>query len=151
MEMIEKIIKITKAILSSPQFWGIIIPVLIAVWTFYKTENNKLKWEQYKRKEQSYTALIKAVKGFYVGSTDTPLKNKFLEELNLCWLYAPDSVIQHGYTFLMSVHTSKKLSDEEKELALGNFIAMIRKDMLDQNITKKTKLEGKDYKHLKVN
>ena len=146
-----EILKVIKSILSSPQFWGIMVPALIAVWTFYKTENNKLKWEQYKSKEQSYTSLIKSVKGFYVGSHDDSLKNMFIEQLNLCWLYAPDEVIQHGYKFLMSVHTGKVYSDEEKELALGNFIAVIRKDMLDQKITRKTNLKGDDYKHLKSN
>ena len=144
-------IKIIKDILSSPQFWGIIIPALIAIGTFYKTEENKLKWEQYKLKEQSYTALIKSVKGFYVQTEDKELKNNFLEQLNLCWLYAPDDVIQKGYDFLMSVHTNEKHTDKEKELLLGNFIVAIRKNMLDQKVIKKTKLTGENYKHLRVN
>ena len=95
--------------------------------------------------------MIKATKGFYLGSENTELKNKFLEQLNICWLYAPNNVIQQGYVFLMSVSTNKKSSDEEKELALGNFISMIRKDMLDQNVTKKTMLTGNNYKHWKAN
>lgn len=141
--------ELIKSIISAPAFWGIIIPALVAIFTFFRTEKNKLKWEQYKRKEESYTTLIKALKGFYTQTENKELKDKFLEQLNLCWLYAPDEVIQKGYDFLMSVHTTQKSLESEKEIALGNFVAAIRKDMLHQKIVKKTKLTGKDYKHLR--
>jgi hypothetical protein len=59
-----KIIQVIQDVLKSPQFLGIIITALIAVFTFYQTEKNKLKWEQYKCKEQSYADLIKSVSEF---------------------------------------------------------------------------------------
>ena len=50
-----------KSIITAPSFWGIFVPALIAVFTFFKTEKNKLKWEQYKRKEESYSLLIECI------------------------------------------------------------------------------------------
>lgn len=143
--------EIIKSILKTPTFWAIIIPALIAVITFALTERNKLKWEQYKRKEQSYATLIKSIRGFYVNSQDKELKSRFIEQLNLCWLYAPDEVIKKGYDFLSTIHTGQKSTDEVKESALGDFVATIRKDLLEQRIVTKTKLTGKDYRHLRAN
>ncbi len=140
-----------KTILSAPEFWGIIIPAFIAIFTFFRTEKNKLKWEQYKKKEESYAMLIKTLKGFYSHVQENELKNKFLEQMNLCWIYAPDEVIKKGYDFLMSVHTNKKCTDDEKELSLGEFVLAIRKDMLSQKLLKETNLNSKDFKHLRVN
>lgn len=142
--------EIIKSILKTPTFWAIIIPAIIAVITFTLTERNKLKWEQYKRKEESYATLIRSLRGFYINSQDKELKSKFVEQLNLCWLYAPDEVIKKGYTFLNTVHTDQKSTDEVKESALGDFVATIRKDLLEQKIVTKTNLTGKDYRHLRA-
>ena len=138
-----------ESIISAPAFWGIFIPAIVAIFTFFRTEKNKLKWEQYKRKEESYTTLIKALKGFYVQTENKELRDKFLEQLKLCWLYASDEVIKRWYDFLESVHTNQQSSASEKEIAIGNFFVAIRKDMLQRKIVKKTKLTGKDYKHLR--
>ena len=144
-----------KNIIKSPEFWGIfiasIVAAIVAIFTFYQTEQNKLRWEQYKRKEVRYIALIKSTKGFLTSSNDKTLKEKFLEELNLCWLYAPDDVIKKGYNFLETVHVGAREPSEVKKLAMGEFISEIRNDMLSDKIIETTSLSGNDFKILIAN
>jgi hypothetical protein len=144
-----------KNIIKSPEFWGIflasIVAAIVAIFTFYQTEQTKLRWEQYKRKEARYISLIKSTKGFHVSSSDKNLKENFLEELNLCWLYAPDAVIYKGYIFLETVHVGAKKSNDEKNLAMGDFISEIRNDMLSDKIIDKTSLSGNDFRILRAN
>ncbi|MGB7749592.1 MAG: hypothetical protein WBN75_20150, partial [Verrucomicrobiia bacterium] len=68
------------------------------------------------------------------------------DQLNLCWLYSPDEVIQAGYNFLSSVHTDQKRTDTEKEAALGAFILEIRKDLLKRRIARRTSLKPIDFR-----
>ena len=135
-------------ILSSVDFWKIVFPLLIAILVWYLNASNKLEWEQYQRKENNYTELIKSIRGFYASTSDSDLKQKFIEQINLSWLYAPDEVIKKGYKFLETVQTGQRSSDQEKENALGDFILTIRKDLFCRKITKDTKLVKSDFKHL---
>jgi len=129
-------------------FLGIFIPLVTAIIVWYANERSKHKWEQYARKEENYKQLLRTLRGFYVASFDPTLRNAFLEQVNLCWLYCPDEVIEKAYAFLSTVHTSKLVSDEEKELVLGELVAAIRRDLLSRKIIRETTLNGKDFKHL---
>jgi hypothetical protein len=66
----------------------------------------------------------------------------------MCWLYAPDEVIQKGYVFLETVQVNSPGKSVSAEEATGNFVANIRLDMLMNRVTKATRLKGTDYKHL---
>jgi len=46
--------------------------------------------DQYQRKEASYKELIRSLSGFYDGAQNPLLIRKFLEELNIAWLYCPE-------------------------------------------------------------
>jgi Pyruvate/2-oxoacid:ferredoxin oxidoreductase delta subunit len=95
-------------------FLSIFIPLVTAIIVWYANERSKRRWEQYVRKEENYKQLVRTLRGFYVTSLDSTLRNAFVEQVNLCWLYCPDEVIQKAYAFLSTVHTSELVSDEEK-------------------------------------
>jgi hypothetical protein len=106
-------------VLSSAEFWKIALPALAAIGAWFLNERSKLAWEQYKRKEENYKELLRCLKGFYVSTQDRELKNHFLHQINLLWIYAPDPVIRAGYAFLDNVKAGVSASDREKELACG--------------------------------
>jgi len=60
--------------------------------TWYLNERSKRVYEEYKRKEEKYSELIRSLRGFYVSSSSKELKTEFLNQLNLCWMYCPDEV-----------------------------------------------------------
>lgn len=141
-----------KEILLSVDFWKFALPLIGAVIAWFLNEWRKRLWEQYQRKEANYKELVRCIRGFYVGSEGTEkLRAEFLDQLNQCWLYCPDEVIEKGYAFLGTVHTNGLHSDSAKEKAMGDFIAAIRKDLLSRKLVRKTKLTGTDFRHLKVN
>lgn len=133
-------------VITSVDFWKFAAPLLGAVVAWFVNEWRKRVWEQYQRKEESYRELLRCLKGFYIGaSTANELKAEFLSQLNRCWLYCPDEVILKGYAFLNTVHTANISTDEVKEMAMGNFVASIRNDLLSRKLVKSTKLTGKDF------
>ena len=139
-------------IITSVDFWKFAGPLFGAIIAWIVNEWRKRVWEQYQRKEESYKELLRCLKGFYIGAQNADeLKEEFLNQLNRCWLYCPDDVIQKGYNFLDTVHTSKVSTEEVKEKAMGDFVALIRKDLLSRKLLRKTNLDGNDFKHLKVN
>ena len=136
------------AIILNVEFWKIVAPTLIAVTVWWLTERSKARWEQFKLKEGNYKELILSLKGLYDYTRDQKATDDFLRKVDLCWLYSPDSVIQKAYAFIKTVHTDKKTSDEQKELACGELIQAIRKDMLRRKIVRRSKLRPHDFKIL---
>ena len=136
-----------KEIISSPEFWKIALPALAAIVAWFFNERSKLAWEQYKRKEENYKELLRCLKGFYVATQDRELKNQFLHQLNLLWLYAPDHVIRTAYGFLDKVKTGVAVPDQEKELACGAVVEAVRKDLLARSVVKKSELGARDFRH----
>jgi Pyruvate/2-oxoacid:ferredoxin oxidoreductase delta subunit len=132
----------------TPDFLKFFLPLAGGVIAWFLNERRKRAWEEYQKKEEHYRELVRTVRGFYVETSDPKLKNEFLEQLKQCWLYCPDEVIT---TFLNSVHAQKTSTDEDRERTLGDFIVAIRRDLLSRKITRRTKLLGKDYQHLRVN
>lgn len=135
-------------ILCSVDFWKIVAPAFIAIGVWYFNERSKRIQQEYERKEESYKELLRTLRGFYVAGHDSQLKSEFLHQLNLCWLYAPDDVIKKSYKFLSLVHSGVTATDEQKELAVGELVVEIRKDLISRNIVKKSKLKPEDFKHL---
>ena len=136
---------------------NILIPVIVVIITFTSgfvswllNERSKRVYEEYKRKEERYSELIRSLKGFYVGSPSKELKDEFLSQLNLCWMYCSDEVICKAYKFLLMVHTGERCPDVKKEEAVGDFVLAIRKDLINRKPLKKTKLRPEDFKHLRA-
>lgn len=92
-----------------------LITIITGFITWGLNERSKRKQEGYKRKEEHYTELIKSLKGFYVNSNNKDLKEVFLEQVNLCWMYCPDDVVIKIYDFwkqliqIQMLLTSKKI------------------------------------------
>ena len=133
----------------------ILIPVLVAVIGWLLNEHSKRQWERYKRKEDRYVALLESLKGFYVGAdpeTEKENKTRFIFQMDLAWLYCPDSIIRTGYRFLEHVSDEVSTSDKDKNLSAAEIIAQMRKDLLGKRLWLKnrTALEASDYRHLGV-
>ena len=133
-------------------FLKFFIPLLVAVIVWFANEWRKRGWEEYQRKEDRYQELIKSLRGFYLATLSPEEskahKNHFLDQLNLCWMYCPDEVIQKAYAFIDSVHTERLSSDEAKENALGELILAIRKDLISRKVLSNTSLKPEDFRIL---
>lgn len=138
-------------ILTSVEFWKIVAPAILAIATWYSNEKSKRIQHEYERKEERYKELLCNLRGFYSSLNDAKLKTEFINQLNLCWLYAPDEVIKKAYQFLGLVHTGTKSNDIEKELAVGELVVEIRKDLMARKIVKNSSLKPEDFKNLIAN
>jgi len=118
--------------------------------TWRLNERSKRLLDERKWKEERYAELIRALKGFYLYSSDTKLRETFLTQLNLCWMYCPDEVIRAAYDFLSTVSTEGTHTDEEKEGAAGRLMVAIREDLVSRKRLKKTELRPNDFRHLKA-
>ena len=78
-------------------------------------------------------------------------KRSYNPEDRLHYLVSAYDFIKKGYNFLQTVHVGAKKSSKAKKIALGDFIAEIRKDMLSGKIIETTSLIGIDFKILKAN
>lgn len=123
---------------------------VISLITWSLNERSKRIYEEYKRKEGKYSKLIRSLKGFYISSLDKELRDEFLNQLNLCWMYCPDEVIIKAYNFLYTVDTNNQFNNKEREKALGEFVLSIRKDLIKRKPLKKTNLKPEYFKHLKA-
>ena len=125
--------------------WQIIIgmsPFIAVITAWGLNEWNKRREERRKNKERIYNALLESSNGFYVSVSDENLKNKFLQELRVAWLYCPDHVIGKCNDFLKKVQVGERHCDTVKEQAMFDFIIAMRKDL--HGI--KTKLTKEDYR-----
>jgi len=129
---------------------GAVIVFISGLVTWYLNERSKRIYEEYKRKEEKYSELIRSLRGFYVDSFNKDLRTEFLNQINLCWMYCPDEVIHKAYNFLLMVHTDQKYSAEEEEKAVGEFILAIRKDLISRKPVGKTNLKPEDFRHLRA-
>lgn len=136
-------------IVSNVEFLKIAIPVAGAIIAWLMNERSKARAQQLQRKEERYKKLIRCVKGFYAQSNDRILRLQFIEQVGLCWLYAPDEVIQNVDTFFKTIHTQRvdPATDEEKEQALGKLMLAIRRDMLSRSLVTRTSLTPSDWQN----
>ena len=136
----------------SVDFLKFSLPLFGATVAWFINEWRKRVWEQYQRKEASYKELIRCLQGFYIGINDSgKLTSEFLNQLNQCWLYCPDEVIQKAYLFLETVHAQNIGMEKDKEAAMGEFVIAIRKDLLSRKLVRSTSLNAEEFKHLKIN
>ena len=137
--------------LRSADFWKLAFPALAAIVAWFVNERAKLSWEQYKRKEENYKELLRCLRGFYVATQDKTLKDQFLHQVNLLWLYAPDDVVVAAYDFLDSVKTGSTSSSVEKDSAAGAVVATVRRDLLSRRIVSRTSMDKSKFRHFHAN
>lgn len=129
---------------------GAVIAFVSGLVTWYLNERSKRIYEEYKRKEEKYSALIGSLTGFYVDSFNKELITEFLNQLKFCWMYCPDDVIHKAYNFLLMVRTGQEHLDREQEKVVGELILAIRKDLIRRKPLRKTNLRPEDFRHLKA-
>jgi hypothetical protein len=133
------------------QFAVVFITFIAGFVTLSLNERSKRIYEEYKRKEERYLELVKSLRGFYIDSYNKDMRDNFLMQINMCWLYCPDDVIQKAYKFLSMVQTGQNLSDIDKELAVGEFILATRMDLITRRPVRNTSLKPDDFRHLRAN
>jgi hypothetical protein len=131
--------------LKSAEFLKVMVPALVAIGAWFWNERSKLVWEQYKRKEDSYKELLRCLRGFHLSSNDKELQKQFLHQIDLLWMYAPDTVIRVTYNFLAQM-ADVNATEESKRSANGAVIEAIRKDLLENQPVIDSKLSASDYK-----
>ena len=147
-------------------FLKITLPLLSAVLAWLANEWRERVREDYLRKENLYRSLLDAMQGFYeapavpsatylLASGQSAGKQDFLNQVRLAWLYSPDDVILTAYAFLDTVHTDRNpaASSREKEIALGNVVEAVRRDLFRHRygFLRKTKLTGAQFRHVRPN
>jgi hypothetical protein len=71
------------------------------VLAWWLNERRKRQAEEYARKEESYRGLMLSLRGFYASAEDLALKQEFVNQLALCWLYCADEVIIKANAFVV--------------------------------------------------
>ena len=95
-----------------------------------KAETDRQRDEQ-KWKEERYEILLRSLSGFKVRSLNAEVIDRFVQELELCWVYCPDEVIKAGNQFLNTVSvpgTECPRVLDPKELAVAELYLAIRRD-----------------------
>jgi len=143
---------IEKALLKDkPMFIYVFIAILgivSSLTTWRWNEASKLSQENYIRRERQYAKLISYIHGFGEDNHGKEAKDKFIKELDLCWLYCSDDVIKKAGIFLGSVSIGSKATEEQQQKALAELILSIRKDLINNKRVSETKLEWRDFKFL---
>ena len=131
----------------------IIIIVLTAIFgffTWYLNENSKIAHENYVRREQRYSILVSCIHGFSVDTDDKDMRDKFIKELDQCWLYCSDEVILKAYSFLDTVARGSIATENDQKKGLGELILSIRKDLIKNENLENTNLLPSNYRFLKA-
>ncbi len=131
--------------------WNSLIPIGAAfiaiigsVILWILNERSKRRQETKERKEVRYVKLILTINGFYSDKGDKGMKDEFLKQVELCWMYCPDSVIYKAYQFLKMMETGDHTKEEEKKV-MGEFILEIRKDLIQNKELRNTQLKPEDF------
>jgi len=144
----DKVFKIIIKILSDVDFWKIFIPAIAGIIAWRWNEKSKRLHEEFIRKEERYRNLLQALEGFTpTNKNKQELREKFLKELKLAWLYCPDEVIISVNTFIKKMNEENS-TQNDLSLAIKEIIFSIRKDLLSRKVIKNTKLKSTDYQHI---
>jgi len=107
-------------------------------WLAQKKEHETMRR---RGKEKRYIKMLKALHGFYESTNKDDLKQKFIEEYRISWLYASDDVIKSIDNFFDMIKVgAENVSQEEKKKALGQIVINMRKDLRIE-----TKLRPSDF------
>jgi hypothetical protein len=127
----DKVWEIFVSLISSVEFWKILIPTLLALCVWVLTEHSKARWEQFKLKEGNYKAIIASLKPLYDPSPAS--LTEFLRQIDLAWLYAPDSIIRKMYSVIEIIRNTG-ISSDQKNDAFSELVYDLRQDMLRRKI-----------------
>ena len=109
--------------------WAFVVPAVGAVVAWITNEWRKREYELHLRKEEYYKFLLMNLSSFMVDG-DVSIRAEMLVQLQLCWIYCPDHVIRKSNDFLETFKVGSQSTQEEKNIAMQDFVIAIRKDML---------------------
>lgn len=114
----------------------------IIIW--YLNEGKRRSIQEYKQKETRYLELIELIEKLEPNEKPSDhLRDDFLHQINLCWLYCPDNIVRKIAELISSLNNDS-ISQESKENSMSELMIALRKD-----IRKKTKLNQDDYRKVK--
>ncbi|MXZ92431.1 MAG: hypothetical protein F4W95_04260 [Chloroflexi bacterium] len=108
----------------------------VTAWLVSDCQDRQYQLDQWKT--ERYHALVESARGFHAGadpSSSWELREEFITQLDLCWVYCSDAVIRKAYRFVGTVKTGQTSTDEEKKRAFKEFIAEIRKEIVRDKST----------------
>ena len=132
--------------------WVPVVVVLLSVagslFTWHNNAAAERAHQDYVRREQRYAALVSSLQGFHVAGSSED-RAKFLEQLNLCWLYCSDPVIRAAYHFLGTVQAGAASNEGDRQQAMGELVGAITRDLLSRQPVGETSLSPTEFKILK--
>jgi hypothetical protein len=132
---------------ASSDWLGVAAPLVAAVVAWLANEWRKRASEERLRREERHRLLIQHSRGFYVATQNEAEKARFLEEVNLCWLYCPDAVIHAIYGFLDTVKTGAAAPSGDAEKAFGRLVLAMRRDLWSLALLRRSSLKADDFRH----
>ena len=141
--------ELTEIIQAAILFLGLGVSVLMWVLNDY----GKQKHERRNRKEKAYHNLVEGLKGFLASTrkeTVLGLRQDFVEECRLIWLFCPDVVVQKANALLRALKLYNDLDIDKRvaaETAVAELMLAIREDLLGKSWLgwQKTKLKAGDF------
>ena len=117
-------------IITSPQFWAIIIPALVGVLTFYKAKEAERDSEWRKEKLKLYLKFVEALSDITDSEITDDGEINFAKSCNDLHALAPARVLNalHNYQDNIRI-TNINSSKESKQKALDCLIYEMRKDL----------------------
>lgn len=134
----------------SADFLKFFVPLAGGVVGWLVNERRKREAEEYLRKEERYKSLLLSLRGFYEGAENLQLKQEFVNQLALCWLYCSDEMILLAYRFVATMKPERQAIADEKHAALSALIGEIRRDLLSRRAVRRTKLTGAEFERLTI-
>lgn len=144
--------------------------VLGAAVAWFVSQWQQRSRDEFLRREALYGELLRAMQGFYEAPTQqlqnstamiapisqaTQLKNEFINQYRLAWLFAPDPVILAVNTFFDAMHAQRETpaSGREKEEALGKVVTEVRRNLFRPKfwLWNRTNLNSDSFRHVRAN
>ena len=117
-------------IIKSPQFWAIIIPALVAVWTFKKAKDSERESEWRKEKLKLYLSFVEALSGITGSEISDEGEIKFAKSCNDLHALSPARVLMALHEYQNQIRVSNpNPSIELKQKALDALLYEMRKDL----------------------
>ena len=116
--------------ISSPQFLGIIVSAIVALWTFNKTKDKEREAEWRKEKLKLYLNFVESLS----GTTDSEISDEgeinFAKACNDLHALAPHAVLKSLHEYQEQIRISNhNQSVELKQATLNKLIYEMRKDL----------------------
>jgi hypothetical protein len=131
-----------KEILISPQFWAIVIPALVAIWTFSKTKAAERESEWRKEKLKLYLKFVQTLSSITESDITDEGEIIFANACNDLHALASSDVLKalHKYQDEIRI-TNTNSSNEQRQKSLDSLIYEMRKDLKIKPLDKKDEFQ----------